>query len=262
MRGTRGNRNHSWSIQHKQRPTLRGLWKEFLEEVRAEANSKQEKCSVCLPKVDCANDLRTEVPDGGKAADLIPAAFHNVPPTPPAWEVVTGGRDHDLRARLVTLAKPWEGDEVLQAPVVARQPRQPPLRTLRLSLNFTQVPRNNLTLGASILQGFSTIRPTLHGQQQAPDGRWRWGAGGEAELRETSTRAQEHFAVQPGSKAMLRPGEKPTHTSCFKTPHGRDGWRKILCKRCTCDCTSRGTWPTYTDSTHGSLVGAQTLEQA
>lgn len=31
MRETWGNRNHSWSIQNKQCPTLRGLWKEFLE---------------------------------------------------------------------------------------------------------------------------------------------------------------------------------------------------------------------------------------
>lgn len=107
MRGTRGNRNHGWSIQNKQCPTLRGLWKEFLEEIRA--NGKQDKCGACLPKVGCANDLRTDVPAGGKAADLIPAASHNVFPTPPAWEVVPGGRDHDLRARFVKMAKPWAG---------------------------------------------------------------------------------------------------------------------------------------------------------
>lgn len=104
MRGTWGNRNHGWSIQNKQCPTLRGLWKEFLEEIRA--NGKQDKCGACLPKVGCANDLRTDVPAGGKAADLIPAASHNVFPTPPAWEVVPGGRDHDLRARFVKMAKP------------------------------------------------------------------------------------------------------------------------------------------------------------
>lgn len=41
-------------------------------------------------------NLRTNVSDRRKAADLIEAAFNNIFPMLPAWEVATDGRDHGV----------------------------------------------------------------------------------------------------------------------------------------------------------------------
>lgn len=74
-------------------------------------------------------NLRTDVPDRRKAADLIQAAFSNIIPTLPAWEVATDGRDHRVEGKIHEVDKdPGGGDKaqsIPRAPVVARQPRQP-----------------------------------------------------------------------------------------------------------------------------------------